>query len=261
MDKKEKRYLKKKQTLAYKALCEVDRILTVHEIQYYLLSGSVLGAVRHGGFIPWDDDIDIGIFYKDTNKTAKLLTSELGKGFSYIDRTVNSKYPRLYGKVLFGDDVCIDIFPLVKTSNHAISRFVQWFSRKILFKLYKAKLGYSNHNENRNFVEKMKLIAAKVVSELFKKETIEKWIVNTESRYESLKNNQYYVNLYSAYSLKKEMIKSRWLIPAGKIQFCGKDFPVVNDVDHYLTHLYGDYMKLPPKSAQHPRHEEKFRRE
>lgn len=258
MTQAEEEYLIRKHDLSFKALCEVDRILNESSISYYLLAGSVLGAVRHGGFIPWDDDIDIGILYKDINEVANLLIKNLQFGFTYIDKSVDEKYPRLYGKVMFEDDACIDIFPLVKTSNNIVGRTIQWASRKVLFKLYKGKLGYSNHNENVNAFEKSKVLLASIISTIFSRQRIEKLVAINEMRFEQRNDNKYYINLYSAYSMEKELIKTEWLFPKGIIQFNGKEFTTVNCCNQYLTHLYGNYIELPPLEKRHPRHEEKF---
>jgi lipopolysaccharide cholinephosphotransferase len=100
--------------------------------------------------------------------------------------------------------------------------------------------------------------AAKVVSLPISKKRVEKLIYRNESRFESVPGQQYYLNLYSAYSMEKEMIDSKWLQPAGEVTFNGIAFPSVNDTDAYLRHLYGNYKKLPPREKRHPGHEEEF---
>lgn len=258
MNEEEKSYLDEKHELAFAALVELDKIFKKNGIEYFLLAGSVLGAVRHGGFIPWDDDIDIGIYYKDRKRVSEVLSRELPEKFRYVDRYIDPTFPRLYGKILADKAGCVDVFLLVKTSNKKIERKRQWASRKVLFKLYKAKLGYSNANENRSLTEKCKVAAAKVVSLPISKKRVEKLIDRNESRFESVPGQQYYLNLYSAYSMEKEMIDSKWLQPAGEVTFNGIAFPSVNDTDAYLRHLYGNYKKLPPREKRHPGHEEEF---
>ena len=254
----ERSYLEEKHELAFSALAELDRIFKENNIEYFLLAGSVLGAVRHGGFIPWDDDIDIGIYYRDRERACEALCRGLSETYRYVDRSVDPTFPRLYGKILADKAGCVDVFLLVKTSNKEVQRKIQWASRKVLFKLYKAKLGYSNANENRSVTEKCKVAAARAVSLPFSKKMVEKLIERNESRFESTPGQRYYLNLYSAYSLNKEMIAAKWLQPAGEVLFNGLAFPTVNDTDAYLRHLYGNYRKLPPREKRHPGHEEEF---
>ncbi len=257
-NKEEKSYLQEKHELAYGALVELDRLFKKNHIEYFLLAGSTLGAVRHGGFIPWDDDIDIGIFYKDRKRVSKVLSKGLSDQYRYLDRYIDPTFPRLYGKILSDRAGCIDVFLLVKTSNNKIERQFQWANRKVLFKLYKAKIGYSNDNEHKTALDKGKVAAAKVVSLPFSKKAVERMIDRNESLYENRPGQRYYLNLYSAYSLEKELIERKWLKPAGKVVFNGQEYPTVNDTDAYLRHLYGNYRKLPPREERHPGHEEEF---
>ena len=71
MERKEE-LLKKLQEAEYKILEDIDKLCRENEIQYFIADGTLLGAVRHGGFIPWDDDIDIGMLRKDYKKFIKI---------------------------------------------------------------------------------------------------------------------------------------------------------------------------------------------
>ncbi len=227
-----------------------------HGLRYYALGGTMLGAARHKGFIPWDDDIDIGILYEDKEKAYELLKN-LPSPYNWIDRKTDPNYPRLYGKVLKDHVGLIDVFIIVKTSDKPSERKKQWIARKVLFKLYKGKLGYHNHNETKSFKEVLKVGAARFISFFFSKKSIEKAIDENEKRFIGT-DGEYHLNLYSAYSLEKELIRSEWLSPQGYQQFEEGSFPTVNNVDAYLTHLYGDYMKIPDVKDRVLRHEELF---
>ena len=74
--------LREHQLDALRALIEVDKIFKENGIKYILVAGSALGAVRHKGFIPWDDDIDIAILYRDKDKAYQLLNNMLPAPFS-----------------------------------------------------------------------------------------------------------------------------------------------------------------------------------
>ena len=105
---------------AFAAYC--DR----HELRYYLVGGTLLGAVRHQGFIPLDDDVDVGFLYDDWKKLKSVISDELQNGFSYIDNDIDSSYPRLFGKVLYDKKPCVDLFLLAKWTNKKWSGLLHW---------------------------------------------------------------------------------------------------------------------------------------
>ena len=249
--------LRQHQMDALHALIEIDRIFKENDIRYYLLAGSVLGAVRHQGFIPWDDDIDIGILYKDKQRAYRLLREKLPKPYVWADRYADPSFPRLYGKVLKDHASLIDVFILVKTSNSQLERTLQWGIRKVLFKLYKGKLNYHNYKEAGSLIKTLKVKVARSLSVLFSRDWIERQIEKNEHRFEK-KRTDYYLNLYSAYSLEKELIRKEWLLGRHQEMFEGFRFPTVNQPDAYLKHLYGDYRKLPPEQRRKVQHEERF---
>ena len=243
---------------AFHALCEVDNILTAQNIPFFLVAGSALGAVRHKGFIPWDDDIDIGIFYKDMKAAYSALRRNLPAPYTWKDRFSDRTYPRLYGKILSDGKPLIDVFVIVKTSDSCVGRLRQWLSRKILFKLYKGKIGYHNQNEMKSRFAVIKVHLVRFLSRFVSRKWIEKQIRKNESRYEECRDNRYYLNLYSIYSLKKELIRSEWVRSLPRVQFETSQFPTLCDTHAYLTHLYGDYMRIPDKKHRSPRHVETF---
>ena len=83
--------LRKAQLRMLNILIEVDKICRKHKIEYFLDSGTLLGAVRHGGFIPWDDDLDIAIRREDWHKLRIALQNELPANLCYHDWTNDSK--------------------------------------------------------------------------------------------------------------------------------------------------------------------------
>lgn len=248
--------LKQHQKSAVEALRILDAICKKHSIEYFLLAGSVLGAVRHRGFIPWDDDIDIGMTLPNIEIFQSVIRKELPADYRYMDRN-NNRYPRLFGKITYKNRGCIDIFPIVKTSSNLFMRTTQWMLRKITFKIYKQKLGYINVNEKNGLCNKCKRYGAKVAAFFISRKRIMKIIHWNEYRFEEA-HSDLYLNLYSAYSLKKEIIYGAWLTPPGTVCFEGENYPAVNSVEEYLTHLYGDYMRLPPENQRYCGHEEMF---
>ena len=70
----------------------------------------------------------------------------------------------------------------------------------------------------------------------------------------------YYINLYSCYSMNKEMIRREWLEHAEKVEFEGKEYLAIGDIDLYLSHMYGDYMTPPPEDQRKALHSESFKK-
>lgn len=244
--------------IVLQALEELDEIFKANGIQYYLIEGSALGAVRHQGIIPWDDDVDIGIFLKDRDRVSELLKKGLSSSFQWLDIRTEKKHPRFFGKIVHAGRGCIDVFPLIKTSEIESKRKIQWMKRKVFFKLYKAKLDYTNYMEVRNKKERFKVILAKIVSIFFSKSFILKMNKKNEYKYENSSDCKYYINLYGAYSSEKELIDKRWIGNGRLTKFGNKDYPIFQDTHSYLSHLYGNYMTPPPIDKRSPHHDEIF---
>ena len=90
--------LRKFQLRTLKILIEVDEFLKTNKLQYFLLYGTTLGAVRHKGFIPWDDDIDIGLYRKDFEKMEEIIVGKLPKKLLYC-RIGENKFPDASGNL------------------------------------------------------------------------------------------------------------------------------------------------------------------
>lgn len=253
----EKINLQEHQLKALEALEQIQDICKEHDIKFFLLAGSVLGAVRHKGFIPWDDDIDIGMLIDDLDKFNKVIDNNLLDGFVWSTAENNRNHPRFFGKVLWNGKHCIDVFPIVKTSNKSFQRKTQWFIRKVVLQVYMRKIHYVPVLKFKGIFRKVAFVISWGLALFMKRDwavSIAKW---NERRFEDV-DSKYYVNIYSCYTMKKELIKREWVEELAPVEFEGKEFPAFKDTDAYLTHLYGDYMKLPPKHMRVPTHPEKF---
>ena len=252
--------LKEHQKKAIEALSIVGELFEAHSIPYFLLAGTTLGAVREKGMIAWDDDIDIGVFYEDEERVAEILSTNLKNGYKWIDRHCNPNYAKLHGKIIYNDACVIDIFPLVRTSDNGLLRRIQWMERKVLSKTMKAKkpgTNYINRYSKHVFAEKSKLLLSNLLSTFFSVSFIEKRVVSNATRFQN-GNGCHYINMYSVYSLEKEMIKAEWLNKPSYVEFEGKMFPTVGDTDSYLKKLYGDYMTPPPEKEKISHHDSVF---
>ena len=252
LTKKEKEDLCQHQARCFEALAFVQTLSQEFGLRYYLLAGSVLGAVRHGGFIPWDDDIDIGIRVEDLEEFEKILKEHLPQrlpeGFTLKQSGPDNPFPRMFSKICFEGRCCIDLWPLVPTYCDGFRAKYQWYFAKLITKVHYEKIGHPNSK----FGEIAKPIAAVLSDKL-----IMALARRNETKY-IRRQTPAYINLYSIYRRPKELIYRRWLDTPATAFFNGLEVPVVGHTDKYLAHLYGDYTAFPPPWKRASRHVDRF---
>lgn len=230
-------------------LCEVDKICRRHNLKYWLCSGTLLGAVRHGGFIPWDDDIDIEMPMGDYKKFLKIAPKELSENFVVQTDETDSGYFYTFAKVrdlnsyLAEDNhfdrifqyqgVFIDIFPIERTN-----RLWHWISLRTHGHCY--KILKNKRNSDSTCVRQTKCILK-----------IEKAVIYPILRFLSkITPNTPFYAMGVPYALER---KDEYVYPLQEISFEGHSFLAPNNTDSYLKAQYGDYMKFPAviPSASH----------
>lgn len=260
--------LDSQQLIAVEALEEIKRICDLEGIHFYLLSGSLLGAVRHGGMIPWDDDVDIGFLYDDWYKIRKLLPQKINRKFEYADDETEKNWPIMFSKVLYQRRTCVDLFLLSKWTSDPIEGYIHWNISRFARGLYSCLNCFfppviitGECGLIQIIRKKLKLNLKKLISiignKLIKKESCIRLARWNEQFFEKQKTD-YYINLYSVYSMKKEMIPAAWIEKSSYIQYEGNLYETVGDADAYLKHLYGDYMQLPSEEKRVRHHSEEF---
>lgn len=220
-----------------------DVICKQHDIKYWLSSGTLLGAVRHGGFIPWDDDLDVEMFPEDYKKMCEVFgelksddyvlqthdtdpmfyrpCAKLRDKHSYIEDyyqyDVNFKYRGIF----------IDIFCLEPASSGVMVRLTGGFENKVLYKLATIK-----NNTLRNILSKpLYFCLSKVIYP----------VLSFLSR-KCGDGRTYHHRLGMGFA------KPRYeedLLPLSEVNFEGYKFPAPANIDNYLRVIYGNYMKLP----------------
>lgn len=253
-------------------LIEFHRVCEELGVNYTLSSGTLLGAVRHGGFIPWDDDIDVSMLREDYDRFVaegqRLLpehlfiqTHETDKnhlnGFGKIrdTSTILKELSTQHFDMKHG--VYIDIFPIDRVSSNKIIRRLDNLFLAII-KIIK----HSYHQEwISNTQNKVKRIVKKIITPLLRK-CLSINRLNRIETYIRTKNNKE-KNRYTyadRYMLRPTRLKDSMLMPIEMffdycdIEFEGYTFRAIKDWDAYLRIIYGDYMKQPPEHERIPKH-------
>lgn len=230
-----------------------------NDVNYYLLAGSLLGAVRSGGIIPWDDDIDVGIKQDDYERIRGLLPAAYqNTRFQYVDRFICPSFPRMFGKVLIDGYSCIDIFVLVKTAVDPRDKRRHWNRKRALYALYKRKCGWKPARDvslGSRVKYSIKGFWLKPFTVAISKDQILEWLTRVEDRYIDLQNPEEYFNFYSIYSMDRETIQAKWLSNPSIVEFESMSVQTVGDYESYLRNLYGDdYMMPPPENLRCSEH-------
>lgn len=232
-------------------------------LRYYALGGTMLGAARHKGFIPWDDDVDVGMPREDYNKLERLL--EKHQNERYVLETPNTTakdyfYPisKLYDthttlientKVKIKRGIYLDIFPLDGIGNSLEESRKNYKSIARTQNLLLLKVG--GIRKGKSFYKNWAVIVFRVIP-LNAKKYLKK-LVEKCSRY-SWNDCLWVGNLVGAWRFNEIMPKT-YIGQPKKYAFEDTEIYGVENADAYLTSLYGDWRKLPPKEKRVSHHD------
>ena len=255
--------LRELQLLELDLLIKIDKICKENDIKYYICGGTVLGAIRHGGFIPWDDDIDIVMDRDNFNKFNKVI--EKYKKIKFKSYQKNKDY-YFYIPIVYNNKIdvintsvkeekivhpWIDVFVMDSVSNNKLIRKIEYY--RCLY--YRMLINMSRSNEMIKTNKKNRPLHERILISLAMKFDFSK-IINTKKVLNKLdkylnkinkKNikSDYYFSSMGAYKIK-EIIPKSYFEEGEMYSFEGKKFCGPKNPDVYLKHFYGDYMKLPP---------------
>lgn len=234
---------------------EFHKVCEKHHIPYYMLYGTMLGAKRHQGFIPWDDDMDFGVKFEYYDKLVEALKEDLPERFRCVTRydrqgavggflkiedthTIVKEKSRLHDEDNTG--VFIDVFLLYPCSGNK-----SWLSRSGLIKLCTLIQAYRFYSKKE---PKWQLLVSKVTKACFfwlKKPSM----INFYER-ELVPNNGDYMSTYSSVYNLKDIIDINIYGKPQLYRFEDTYLYGVEDDDKYLHHLYGNYMQMPPEDQR-----------
>lgn len=246
---------------------EVKRICDKYNIKYFMIAGTLLGAVRHKGFIPWDDDLDIGMLRNDYNRFIKLAAKDLkeiyyletwytssGYGLPYAKiRKNKTKYIEKNAKdVKCHPGIFIDIFPFDNVPYNKALRLMQEYWLKFYQHLILEQCIYQISFEFKGIKGLIYTMLKKKVKGLGVKELKEKY--EAISKRYNKKQTEYVVAVGGSYGYKKEVIRFTWISQIEELEFEGHLFKAPKGYKDYLTNLYGDYMTPPSIDKRSNRH-------
>ena len=241
------------QKALYLLLCEFDRVCQELDIKYYLFAGTLLGAVRHRGFIPWDDDLDIIMMHSDYQRFLERAGAVINTERFYLQREYSEHWPFFFSKFRLNKTTCIekyhpkdndshqgvyiDIFPCDNAYNGDIAKKVQFLASKVVIAKGLYKRGY----ETESAIKKAFMAFCCVLPNApFHR--IVKGPRKTGKYLHSFLggSSKYSKSVYPSDCFKK----------IEKMCFEGGSYPVPAGYDELLNILYGDYMVLPSEEER-----------
>jgi lipopolysaccharide cholinephosphotransferase len=231
----------------------VDRLCSKHHLNYYLIGGSALGAVRHGGFIPWDDDVDIGMPRDDYQKFLQICEKELPEGLFLQTRQTDPNFFYSYAKIRNNKTTFIEYEVRNLKINHGI--FIDIFpidgapDSKLMRNIHATAIRYTLLIGYRYFlIEEANSFFKKATSSFFLWFPLNFWLRISDwlLGWKRLKKARYWGNLLGRTGYKKEVMPRESFGEPVRKNFEGIALPIPNHVDCYLKHIYGNYMELPP---------------
>lgn len=254
-----KTILREMQKVELEILKEFLNICQKYDLQYFLLGGTLLGAIRHKGFIPWDDDIDVGMPRPDYDKFLSIAQGELPEKLFLQTRETDCEYPMNFAKIRntettfiektaqflnINHGVYIDIFPL---DGYPKSKVMQKLTNCI-DAILKFKISKAFFSENYKESWKHRIIDAliKILRGNYKTATKQRDKFIRRYSYDKCE----IVNNYCGAWGQKEIMPKDYFGKGIKGTFENLDVILPYKYDLYLTQLYGDYMTPPPKEKQ-----------
>lgn len=257
-----KEMLRQLQMIELEMLLEVDRICKKCNIKYNVIAGTLLGAIRHGGFIPWDDDADIGMLRDEYEKFRVACETELDtERFYFQDNRNTPGYRWGYGKLRrkgtvftrefqehmpYEQGVFIDIFPMDGIPDNYLLRSVHNFHCFCIRKVLWSEVGRKADKRGymRVWYGLLSKIPAKTVFRHY-----QKFIEKSNRKRTKLVRMLMFPSPTKEYGYHRE-----WYEQGRKVKFENCLLEGMKDSEEYLAYTYGDYMTLPPEGKRkvHP---------
>ncbi|MDE5886614.1 MAG: LicD family protein [Muribaculaceae bacterium] len=253
--------LKHLQKVLLKVMRHIDELCRKHNITYYLNGGNAIGAIRHNGFIPWDDDLDIMMTSSNYKKFLSICRKELDPEIWYIQEAWVD-WPGCFTKIrlrnTFLEDIgewngipmknrgiFIDVFEIVNAPKSKSLKILQYIGAKMLNSYALLHKEYKTDS----LLKKMAIKCSKIM----KNQRIFNFVKSFVYRYNK-KETQEYGNFFGMSRFHNAFYNKEVFGEPVYHQYEDTLLPVPTDYDLYLTKAFGDYMQLPPVEQQKPAH-------
>ena len=230
-------------------LVEFDRVCKELDIPYVLFAGTLLGAVRHKGFIPWDDDLDVMMLREDYERFLQEAEHILDRERFCLQKQFSEHWPMFFSKLRLNGTTCLekyhpkdnqthqgvymDIFPCDNARKSNFGRRIQFFCSKIVIAKALDARGYDTDSIGK----KLFLFLCRFLPQkLFYQITVPK----------GRSTDTVHSFLGGASKLKKNVYPRSYFEKTVPAQFEGRFYPIPEQYDALLSVLYGDYMTMPP---------------
>lgn len=263
-DMQNEKYLMVYHSFLLNMVLAFDRFCRENNLEYFLAGGSALGAVRHQGLIPWDDDIDLGMLRPDFERLEKLLAEKGNRLGEYVYSPVAKQVvpDAPIGHLLYlpgyeepgraydpADAPKLDIHPIDGVPKSGTGKKWQRFFSIVhymaVYRLPTKNKGKAAHLISKGLVKVTPGFLFDFYAAVSRK-LISAWPADRA---------EYVCSLFGLAGYEKEVMKRELLVPFRKVPFEGNLLPIPGKEKEYLTRLYGDYSVLPPEEDRVPKHD------
>ncbi|MDR0784470.1 MAG: LicD family protein [Treponema sp.] len=253
--------LRKVQLIQLRILKELRRICVKHNIKYFLSDGTLIGAVRHHGFIPWDDDLDVGMLREEYERFCRVCKDELSVDYFLQNMDTDPGYAAPYAKLMLNgtewiehihvkcekrNGINIDIFPYDCIPFNRIKQIYHRRAFTVLNDALRIKKGYVCKIR----VTAKKFLIVLILTHLFSYKLLSKLFNKTLVKYNYLSKTDNCIVTKFGGSYYRNQNPRKAFLNLTLVEFEDSLFYISNDFDDILKNLYGDYMTIPPEAER-----------
>lgn len=250
------------QELTMTILRDFDEICKKNNLEYWVDYGTLLGTIRHKGFIPWDDDIDVGMLREDYNKFIKIASEELPDDLLLqnieSDEHVEYQWAKIrhkYSLILEEDSpkyqsgMFIDVFPFDFYDSEVDIR--DFRERKKYIKNYKA-IYNANLKFEKSFKKNIKRLGCKILKNTILRKNLRDLIIEEKEKIDIKRNKKKFIGLGREVFYDLKLIDYEMMFPLKRAKFGNIEVNIPREYDKYLEQTYGsDYMEIPKEKDRY----------